>query len=43
MNAETAKEDILSLPSGGAAIYDESQNLKQYRDDAICYPVPFES
>ena len=42
MNAETAKEDILSLPSGGAAIYDESQNLKQYRDDVICYPVPFD-
>jgi 2-oxoglutarate/2-oxoacid ferredoxin oxidoreductase subunit alpha len=42
MNAETAKEDILSLPAGGAAIYDESQNLKQYRDDVICYPVPFD-
>src|SRR5882762_9867145 len=27
MNAETAREDILSLPPGGAAIYDESQNL----------------
>src|ERR1700678_129374 len=26
MNAETAKDDILSLPAGGAAIYDESQN-----------------
>ncbi len=42
MNAETAKEDILSLPAGGAAIYDESQNLKQYRDDVVCYPVPFD-
>ena len=42
MNAETAKEDILSLPTGGAAIYDEAQNLKQYRDDVICYPVPFD-
>jgi 2-oxoglutarate/2-oxoacid ferredoxin oxidoreductase subunit alpha len=42
MNAETAREDILSLPAGGAAIYDESQNLKQYRDDVICYPVPFD-
>src|SRR3984885_9021831 len=41
-NAETAREDILSLPPGGAAIYDESQNLKQYRDDVICYPVPFD-
>src|ERR1700693_1537130 len=42
MKAETAREDILSLPSGGAAIYDESLNLKQYRDDVICYPVPFD-
>src|SRR6201992_169258 len=42
MNAETAREDILSLPSGGAAIYDEALNLKQYRDDVICYPVPFD-
>ena len=33
MNAETAREDILSLPAGGAAIYDEALNLKQYRDD----------
>jgi 2-oxoglutarate/2-oxoacid ferredoxin oxidoreductase subunit alpha len=42
MNAETAREDILSLPAGGAAIYDESLNLQQYRDDVICYPVPFD-
>ena len=42
MNAETAREDIVSLPAGGSAIYDESQNLKQYRDDVICYPVPFD-
>ncbi len=42
MNAETAKEDILSLPPGAAAIYEDSQNLKQYRDDVVCYPVPFD-
>src|SRR5271170_2206270 len=42
MNAETAKDDILSLPAGGAAIYEESQNLAQYRDDVVCYPVPFD-
>jgi 2-oxoglutarate/2-oxoacid ferredoxin oxidoreductase subunit alpha len=42
MNAETAREDILSLPPGGAAIYDETLNLKQYRDDVVCYPVPFD-
>src|SRR5271169_3525266 len=42
MNAETAKDDVLSLPAGGAAIYEESQNLSQYRDDVVCYPVPFD-
>jgi 2-oxoglutarate/2-oxoacid ferredoxin oxidoreductase subunit alpha len=42
MNSETAKEDILSLPAGAAAIYDEALNLKQYRDDVVCYPVPFD-
>jgi len=42
MNPETAKEDILSLAAGAVAIYDESLNLAQYRDDIICYPVPFD-
>ncbi|HEX4022477.1 MAG TPA: 2-oxoacid:acceptor oxidoreductase subunit alpha [Acidobacteriaceae bacterium] len=42
MNPETAREDILSLPAGAVAIYDESLNLKQYRDDVICYPIPFD-
>ncbi|HEX3435449.1 MAG TPA: 2-oxoacid:acceptor oxidoreductase subunit alpha [Pseudacidobacterium sp.] len=42
MNPETAKEDILSLPPGAVAIYEESANLKQYRDDVVCYPVPFD-
>src|SRR5580698_8964467 len=42
MNGETAKEDILSLPAGAVAIYEEAQNLKQYRDDVACYPVPFD-
>jgi 2-oxoglutarate ferredoxin oxidoreductase subunit alpha len=42
MNAETAKDDILSLPAGAAAIYEETANLKQYRDDVVCYPVPFD-
>lgn len=42
MNAETAKEDILSLRPGSVAIYEESANLKQYRDDVTCYPVPFD-
>ena len=42
MNPETAREDILSLPQGAAAIYDEALDLKQYRSDVICYPVPFD-
>ncbi|HLH37463.1 MAG TPA: 2-oxoacid:acceptor oxidoreductase subunit alpha [Alloacidobacterium sp.] len=42
MNPETAKEDILSLPAGAVAIYEEAANLAQYRNDVICYPVPFD-
>lgn len=42
LNPETAKDDILALPAGGVAIYEENMNLKQYRDDVVCYPVPFD-
>ncbi|MGC2297431.1 MAG: 2-oxoacid:acceptor oxidoreductase subunit alpha, partial [Acidobacteriaceae bacterium] len=42
MNAETSREDILSLRPGAMAIYEESANLRQYRDDVTCYPVPFD-
>jgi 2-oxoglutarate ferredoxin oxidoreductase subunit alpha len=42
LNPETAKEDILGLPAGAVAIYEENLNLKQYRDDVICYAVPFD-
>jgi len=42
MNPETAREDILALPAGGVAIYEEGLNLKQYRGDVACYPVPFD-
>ena len=42
LNPETAREDMLSLPAGGVAIYEENLNLKQYRDDVVCYPVPFD-
>jgi 2-oxoglutarate/2-oxoacid ferredoxin oxidoreductase subunit alpha len=42
LNPETAREDILALPAGGVAIYEESFNLKQYRSDVVCYPVPFD-
>ena len=42
LNPETARQDILNLPKGGVAIYEENLNLKQYRDDVTCYPVPFD-
>jgi 2-oxoglutarate ferredoxin oxidoreductase subunit alpha len=42
LNPETAREDFQNLPTGGVAIYEENLNLKQYRDDVICYPVPFD-
>jgi 2-oxoglutarate ferredoxin oxidoreductase subunit alpha len=42
MNAETSREDMLSLRPGAVAIYEEGANLKQYRDDVTCYPVPFD-
>jgi len=42
MNPETSKEDMLSLPAGAAAIYEESADLKQFRGDVACYPVPFD-
>jgi len=42
LNPETAREDMLQVQAGGAAIYEENLNLKQYRDDVVCYPVPFD-
>src|ERR1700675_3777888 len=42
MNPETAREDILALPPHGVAVYEENLNLKQYRDDVVCYPIPFD-
>jgi 2-oxoglutarate ferredoxin oxidoreductase subunit alpha len=42
LNFDTAREDTLALPSGGVAIYEEYLDLKQYRDDVVFYPVPFD-
>src|ERR1700758_2504022 len=42
LNPETAKSDVEALPAGGVAIYEENLNLKQYRSDVVCYPVPFD-
>ena len=42
MNPETAKEDVLTLPPGAAAVYDEPLKLSDLRSDVVFYPVPFD-
>ena len=42
MNAETAKEDVLSLEAGAAVLYDEPLKLNALRSDLVFYPVPFD-
>jgi len=42
MNAETAKEDVLSLEPGRAVLYDEPLKLSELRSDLTFYPVPFD-
>ena len=42
MNVETAKEDVLTLPPGAAALYDEPLKLNELRNDVVFYPVPFD-
>jgi 2-oxoglutarate ferredoxin oxidoreductase subunit alpha len=42
LNPDTARQDVLELPVGGVAIYEENLDLKQYRDDVVFYPVPFD-
>jgi 2-oxoglutarate ferredoxin oxidoreductase subunit alpha len=42
MNAETAKDDVLSLEPGRAVVYDEPLKLNALRDDLTFYPVPFD-
>ncbi len=42
MNAETAKEDVLSLTPGAAVLYDEPLNLNQLRSDLVFYAVPYD-
>ena len=42
INPESAKDDMLALPTGGVAIYEENLKLEQYRSDVVCYPVPFD-
>ena len=42
MNAETAKEDVLTLEPGRAVVYDEPLKLNELRSDLTFYPVPFD-
>src|SRR3954467_9822047 len=42
MNVETAREDVLSLESGAAVLYDEPLKLSALRDDLVFYAVPFD-
>src|SRR4051812_27093744 len=42
MNAETAKEDVLTLEAGAAVVYDEPLKLNALRNDLTFYPVPFD-
>jgi 2-oxoglutarate ferredoxin oxidoreductase subunit alpha len=42
MNAETAKEDVLTLEPGAAVVYDEPLKLNALRTDVTFYPVPFD-
>src|SRR5438045_8527256 len=42
MNAETAKEDVLTLEPGAAVVYDEPLKLNTLRTDLVFYPVPFD-
>jgi 2-oxoglutarate ferredoxin oxidoreductase subunit alpha len=42
MNAETAKEDVLSLEPGRAVVYDAPLKLDELRTDLVFYPVPFD-
>ncbi len=42
MNAETAREDVLSLDPGRAVVYDAPLKLDELRQDLTFYPVPFD-
>src|SRR5258705_1141531 len=42
MNAETAKEDVMTLEAGAAVVYDVPLKLNELRTDLTFYPVPFD-
>jgi 2-oxoglutarate/2-oxoacid ferredoxin oxidoreductase subunit alpha len=42
MNAETAKDDVMSLDPGASVLYDEPLALDKLRSDLIFYSVPYD-
>jgi 2-oxoglutarate ferredoxin oxidoreductase subunit alpha len=42
MNAETARDDVMSLAPGAAVLYDEPLNLSSLRNDLVFYSVPYD-
>jgi len=42
MNAETAKDDVMSLAAGASVLYDEPLALDKLRSDLIFYSVPYD-
>jgi 2-oxoglutarate ferredoxin oxidoreductase subunit alpha len=42
MNAETSRDDVMSLAPGAAVLYDEPLNLSSLRDDLVFYSAPFD-
>jgi 2-oxoglutarate ferredoxin oxidoreductase subunit alpha len=42
MNAETAREDVMSLDPGRVVVYDAPLKLNELRTDLVFYPVPFD-
>jgi len=42
MNAETAREDVMTLEPGRVVVYDAPLKLDELRQDLMFYPVPFD-
>ncbi|MBM3751122.1 MAG: 2-oxoacid:acceptor oxidoreductase subunit alpha [Acidimicrobiia bacterium] len=42
MNAETAREDVMTLEPGRVVVYDAPLKLDELRQDLVFYPVPFD-
>src|SRR6266702_3386784 len=42
MNAETGRDDVMSLAPGAAVLYDEPLKLSSLRNDLVFYSVPYD-